>query len=199
MLGPSKEYYESLLPLFRGTPEPLKALRDLLGQGFLGTAKKAAEGAVRWLEDRLDIDLLNDDEDGTSAENNTSTIILFSLDGDKLLFTGDAGKTALLAAADYAESQGLSLASLQFLDVPHHGSKRNLSSRALKRISASIAFISAPKDSPKHPAKKVTNALQKHGAKVFVTRGLNLLHSNPPAVRGWSAATMEQFHIHVEE
>jgi len=193
ILGPSREYYESLLPLFRGIPEPLKALQDLLG-----TAKRAVEGAMRWVEDHLHIDLLNDDDDGTSAENNTSTIILFSLDGDKLLFTGDAGKTALLAAADYAESRGISLAGLQFLDVPHHGSKRNLSSRVLNRINATTAFISAPKTSPKHPAKKVTNALQKYGANVYVTRGSNLLYSKP-AVRGWISAQAEQFHLHIEE
>lgn len=46
--------------------------------------------------------------------------------------------------------------------------KRNLSSKVLSKIKASTAFISAAKNSPKHPAKKVTNALKKHGTKVLL-------------------------------
>lgn len=193
ILGPSQEYYKNLLAVFRSTPEPKSIF------GVFAPIQKVTEGVVRRIQDFWHIDLLNDDEDTTSGENNTSTVMLFNLNGHKLLFTGDAGKTALLNAISYAESLGIPLTDLVFFDVPHHGSKRNISSKILKKIKVGTAFVSASKDSPKHPAKKVTNGLQKHGAKVFVTRGVALLHHNGGNGRGWGAATAEPFHSIVEE
>lgn len=151
------------------------------------------------IRDFWHIDLLDDDDDTTSAENNTSTIILFTIDGHRLLFTGDAGKTALLNAIGYAEGIGISLTGMNFLDVPHHGSKRNLNSKILKKMNAATAFISAPAESTKHPAKKVTNALKKHGAKVYVNRASTLRHHYNAPSRNWDPATEEPFFELVEE
>ncbi len=194
ILGPSLEYYENLLPLFKATPTPVDSLSVFAP--LIKTAKKI----VSWIDDNLFIDLLTDTTDGTSPENNTSTVIFFDIDGQKLLFTGDAGKTGLLLAADYADSLKIPLTNLIFLDVPHHGSKRNLSSKILKRINSGTAFISAPKDSPKHPAKKVTNALKKHNMKVFVNRDKILSNNHEaPTRKGWVIAQEEQFYNKVEE
>lgn len=194
VLGPSKEYYESQIPLFRSTPAPV----DVLSQ-FFAPIREATMDVINWLEDSTGIDLINDDEDTTSPENNTSAILLFNVDGKKLLFTGDSGKTALLLATDYATTQGISLIDLHFLDVPHHGSKRNLSSKVLSRIRARTAFVSASGENPKHPAKKITNALKKHGTKVYVNRKITLHHSHDAPDRpGWSTALEEPFHLKVE-
>ncbi len=195
ILGPSKEYYETQIPLFRSTPSPIETLSQLFAP-----IQKMAEEAINWLEDNTGIDLINNDEDTTSPENNTSTIILFNIDGYKLLFTGDAGKTGLTLASDYADSQGLILNDLRFLDVPHHGSKRNLSSKVLSRIKAETAFISASGDNPKHPAKKITNALKKQGTRVYVNRK-NILHHHheAPERPDWSVAQEEPFHDKVED
>lgn len=193
ILGPSQTYYEALLANFRPMPEPISSL------GIFAPIQKAAEEVVRRVRDYWHIDLLDDDDDTTSAENNTSTIILFTIDGHKLLFTGDAGKTALLNAIAYAESIGIPLTGMNFLDAPHHGSKRNINSKILKRMNATTAFISAPAENEKHPAKKVINALKKHGAKVYVNRAAILWqHNNAPA-RDWGAATEEPFYDTVEE
>ncbi len=196
VLGPSKEYYESLLPHFKDMPTPKTTL------GIFAPIVKTAEEVVSWVEDSFGVDLLSDDEDTTSASNNTSTIILFNLDGRKILFTGDAGKTALLQAIEYAETRPtpIALSDLVLFDVPHHGSKRNINSKVMKKIRATTAFVSAPKDgNPKHPSKKVTNALQKHGSGVYVTRGGSLLHHFQGNARGWGNATPEPFHPRVEE
>ncbi len=194
VLGPSQQFYEELLPHFREMPTPLGGLR------VLAPIRTVVEQATKLIRDHLQIDLLNDEDDSTSPENNTSTLILFNICGQRLLFTGAAGKTALLHGVTYADSLGIPLTDLWFLDVPHHGSKRNLSSGVLKRIKGRTAFISASKDSPKHPAKKVTNALKKHEMAVYVTRGKGLRHSyQAPERVGWSAAQQEEFHDHVEE
>ncbi len=193
VLGPTEQFYQALLPHFRGTPEPAKEL------SFMEQVKKMAEEAVKWIKDSVLVDLLNDDDDTTSPENNSSAIVLFNIDGHKLLFSGDAGKTALHLATDYAESIGVTLTDLRFFDIPHHGSKRNISSKLLKRIKTATAFISAAKESKKHPAKKVTNALQKHGAVVYVTKGITLCHPYNSPGRGWGSAPTEPFYEYVEE
>ncbi len=193
VLGPSMDYYQTLLSDFRCTPEAATPLT--LASKFMKLTEKAKEQ----IRDFLHIDLLNDEEDTTSAENNTSTIILVQINGQKLLFTGDAGKTALLRAISYAESIGISLGGMRFLQVPHHGSKRNLNSRVLKKINASIAFVSACDNHDKHPSKKVTNALQKHGAKVYVTRNIRLRYYENAPARNWGNATAEPFHDYVDE
>jgi len=191
ILGPSQEDYEKLLPLFRSTPTPIDSLSKLI--------KRAGEEIIKWIDDKLDIDLLNDDNDTTSPENNTSTIVLFNIDGQKFLFTGDAGKTGLLSAIDYVNNLNIPLTDLNFFDVPHHGSKRNLSSKVLKNIKAKTAFISAPKNSSKHPARKITNALKKRDMRVFVNRESTLCHNEGGPDRGWAQATEEPFHNQVEE
>jgi len=195
ILSPSQEYYEALLANFKSTPEPIKSF------GIFAPIQKELSKAVKLIPDSWLFDILNDDEDTTSAENNTSTIMLFNIDSHKLLFTGDAGKTALLNAIAYAEGLGISLTGMNFLDVPHHGSKRNLNSKILKRMNSTTAIISAPAQSDKHPSKKVINALEKHGAKVYVNRIPNTLrhHHNASPRQNEFAATAEIFHPFVEE
>jgi len=194
ILGPSEEYYKELIPLFRNTPAPINAL------SFLAPVQKFVKSVVNWIEDRWDIDLLNDDEDTTSPENNTSVITLFVIDGKKLLFTGDAGKTALLKASDYANGIGIPLNDLSFFDVPHHGSKRNLSSKVLSKVKSKTSFVSAAKKAKKHPSKKITNALKKTGSSVFVNKGSTLRHHyNAPDRPNWVSAQEEIFYDKVEE
>ncbi len=195
ILGPSKDFYETLLPNFRGLPVPT------ITMGAFSPVRRTAEEAVNWIRDHVSLDLLNDDIDTTSAENNSSVITLFLIDGHKLLFTGDAGKTALHHAADFANGAGVHLTNLRFLDVPHHGSRRNLSTKLLKRIQAKEAIISAAPKSPKHPSKKVINALKKHNMRVYSNNDGKTLHTNEGGVprEGWVTAMEQPFHDLVEE
>ena len=195
VLGPSQTFYEELLPQFRGLPPAPGTLA-----GLFPPMQKAVE-AVKWVRDHVGLDLLTEDADTTSAENNSSTVLLFNIDGHKFLFTGDAGKTALTHAADYANGLSIPLTDLRFFDVPHHGSKRNINSKILKRIQGKTAFISAPKDSPKHPSKRVINALQKHGMSVYCnTAGIICHHDDTTPMRaGWNSINPQPFHELVEE
>jgi beta-lactamase superfamily II metal-dependent hydrolase len=193
VLGPSLLYYQSLLTDFRPMPGVSTAA------SALSPLRKLLQETVQQIQDFWHIDLLDDDTDTTSAENNTSTILLFEIDGQKLLFTGDAGKTALLNALAYANSLGISLINMRFLQAPHHGSKRNINSKILKQMNATTAYISACAGHEKHPAKKVTNALIKHGAKVFVTRGNQICHNYNGPGRNWGPADVETFHPYVDQ
>ena len=131
--------------------------------------------------------------------NNTSTIIYAVIDGRKILFTGDAGIPALTKAVDYANVTGVELTDLTFFHVPHHGSRHNLGNKLLHRIKSQVAYVSASKESPKHPSKRITNALIKHGSRVYVTRGGHLLHHHNSPDRGWGPAKKEEFNERFEE
>jgi len=192
VLGPTEEYYKFLLPHFKGTPEPVSSI------GLLGMVRKAGESISRKVQDFLHTNHL-DDEDSTSPENNSSTIILVQIDGNKILFTGDAGKRAIENAISYAQSKGILLNDLTLLDVPHHGSKRNLGKTMMEHIYAQHAYISAPANSDKHPSAKVTNHLIKKGIKTFATQGRHIYHFHGTPIRsGWGPLTEISFQEMIE-
>jgi beta-lactamase superfamily II metal-dependent hydrolase len=195
VLAPTEDYYCSLLCDFRKTP-----VAKSFGSGLFSTSMTAVREAVKWVMETMQIETL-DDSGTTSAENNSSVIVLFTIKGEKLLFTGDAGIDALTRAADYAESLSIPLTDLRFLDVPHHGSRRNVGPKILNRVKARTAFISVAAKSEKHPSKKVVNALIRRGATVYSTQGINMLqHSaDAPARSTYTAATQLPFNDYVEE
>src|SRR5262245_18284472 len=69
--------------------------------------------------------------DETSAENEMSIVQFGHLCGNKILLTGDAGRSALAEAARYAPNIGLTLPGIDSFQVPHHGSRRNVSTELL--------------------------------------------------------------------
>jgi beta-lactamase superfamily II metal-dependent hydrolase len=206
ILGPSREYYESLLPHFRGTPEPKAAAFNPFmpiqraGRGLLDLAARAAESIG--IETLTDLGV-------TSPENNSSVITLVRVDGRGLLFTGDAGIEALTHAADQLAGLALDHNSIHFIQVPHHGSRRNVGPTILNRLvgpkllqdtKTKTAFCSCPKDSEKHPARKTTNAFRRRGAPVYVTKGTSIWHHyEAPNRAAYNAIDPIQFFTEVED
>jgi beta-lactamase superfamily II metal-dependent hydrolase len=207
VLGPTQDFYQEMLAGFKCVPG---ALSSTTTPSFLESMKVAATKAIKWIQENWFRETLQEPAaDAISAENNSSVILLLNVDGQKSLFTGDAGVPALTAALDYAQQQGISLDGLQFFDVPHHGSRKNLGPNILNRLFGCIrqqqtkdwtAFISAAKDGPpKHPHKKVTNALQRRGGNVHVTAGIAKRHYFNAPVRNWSASVPVPFYTSVED
>ncbi len=211
VLGPTKEYYECLLAEYDNTPEANRTAVALMQKtlgintttvitDFIEKVEGAAEAAIEWVEETLDPATETLDDSGTtSPANNSSVILLLTIDGKKLLFTGDAGIPALTAAADYAESMGIMLDDLYFLHVPHHGSKHNVGKTILDRIKAKKAQVSAALKAPKHPSKKVVNALIRRGTNVYGTKGQPIHHRHNAPDRGWSQANPLPFNDKVEK
>ena len=84
----------------------------------------------------------------------------------------------LAIAADWLEERNLQPGQLSFVQVPHHGSRRNVGPTILNRLlgpkgpqdSVGCAFVSAAaKGAPKHPSKKVMNAFRRRGYPVVAT------------------------------
>jgi len=195
VLSPTKYWYQELLSDFRSTPvtkgSSFQAILES-GKGILTKIKDL------WSEDTID-------ESGkTAAENESSVILYANLEGHKILLTGDAGIQGLNKAADYAESIGIDLTECKFIQIPHHGSKRNVSPIVLNRIVGKIveegspktktAYVSAAKSSDKHPRPAVTNAFIRRGAKVIATKGKPQRSAyNMPNREGWVPATQMEF------
>lgn len=207
VLGPTKDYYQQLLANFKfmpGTEDAAPRSR------FAELMKQLGEKVVSWLPESWWSESLKEPaDDATSAENNSSVVFLLQTDERKLLFTGDVGVPALTAAANYADSANIGLDGINLLQVPHHGSRRNLGPGILNRIFGPVrhvdakdwvACISAGKDAaPKHPHKKVTNALRRRGAVVQVTAGKSVLYSFNAPDRGWTALEPLPFYDQVED
>lgn len=177
VLGPSVEFYENLLKNFRAvkglfTEESILEYDD----------KDDYESLTESLSDVLD------EDDDKSSENNSSTIIAFHPNNDKkYLFTADTGPMALQDVVDYYFEW---TKNLDWLDVPHHGSKKNLNSSLIKHFSPKVAFVSG-KGKRKYPSMAVVNALKKVGSKVFSTakQNGNILHKNNMSSReGYGSA-----------
>lgn len=188
VLGPDVDYYRELVPNFARSPEA----KSLLEKAFSTLAAKA----TNWIEETFNIETL-DDSGTTSSENLSSAVILLTFEREKFLFTGDAGMESLHKVLAYAEANNIDLSKVSFMQAPHHGSKRNISPAILDAIKCDTAFISASKESDKHPSKKVINAFIRRGTKVYSTEGNGLLHFRN-ANRGWGAATQHPFYYQVE-
>jgi len=155
VLGPSVEFYENLLKNFRA----VKGL--FIEESILEYDDK---DDYEWLIESLS-DVLDEDDD-KSSENNSSTIIAFHPNNNKkYLFTADTGPMALQDVVDYYSEW---TKGLDWLDVPHHGSKKNLNSGLIKHFSPKVAFISG-KGKRKYPSQAVVNALKKVGTLVYST------------------------------
>lgn len=163
---------------------------------------------IKKVAERLDIETLTD-EGETTAENESSVVLLFRVDGKSALFTADAGQRALTLAADILDANKFDLRQLNFIQVPHHGSQRNVGPTILDRLlgpklpqeqTLRTAFVSVSGDgAPKHPNKKVTNAFHRRGAPVHATSGISKFHFHNSPGRDWGASTPLPFYVEVEE
>ncbi|ELJ8516495.1 MBL fold hydrolase [Vibrio navarrensis] len=203
ILGPSVEFYESLIPDFEGMPEKATAINTL--DSFLEKAAASIRRFIAtWGEDQIN------DDGVTSAKNNSSVITQLVIEGRRSVFTGDAGIQALEHAADQIE-QCTSGSELRFMQIPHHGSKRNIGTTVLNRLvgepisqgsSRHITAIAstAKNGEPKHPRKGVMNAFTHRGVKALATRGSDICHHyNAPGRTGWNAINPESYHFDYEE
>jgi hypothetical protein len=60
---------------------------------------------------------------------------------------------------------------VKIFQIPHHGSHHNISPAILNKIKCSYALVSCAKDAPKHPSKKVINALIRRNENAYATNG----------------------------
>ncbi len=202
ILGPSEDYYKDLLP---------QILKEEPAQKELGIVEGLFKGALNtiidkikptWGKDNLSEDVV------TSPLNSTSIITLINSDGNSLLFTGDSGVEALKKAHPIFASSTCGN-TLRMFQVPHHGSRRNISSSVLDTYIGNnvqqgqkrniSAICSAATNAEKHPRDSVVNALIHRGAKVVVTKGQSIRHHHNMEDRdGWTPVEPLEYFEEVE-
>lgn len=204
ILAPSQERYIKLVVDSEKTPE---AERKALMEGNIFTKAYIALKNIisEWGEENL-----KGGTEGTSSENESSIVQYAELCGEKILMTGDAGVGALEEAYNYAVTLGVALPGINRFDVPHHGSRRNLSPEILdKWLGPKLnnpteepmisAIVSANTNDKSHPRKAVVRALVHRGAKVIQTNGAIRTSRNAPAREGWLTAKPLEYPTDMEE
>lgn len=160
VLAPRRTTYLQLIVESDKTPVPARWAEALFGESM---------SAAQWGHENL-----KGDSDGTSAENETSIVQFADVCGTRVLLTGDAGVRALVEAAWEAHRIGELATPIDWFQVPHHGSRRNLSSEVLEvwlgqKLPAPVpnpavyAVISANQKDPEHPKKAAVRALIHRG------------------------------------
>ncbi len=215
VLSPDQEWYvHDLIADFEKSPEQKMAEAAAAispAERLFKVIAEAAKTGAAWVAEKWELELLREDVE-TTAENESCAVLYAYMEDYKhgILLTGDAGVKALGKAVDYLDAHNVSAPlSIKFIQVPHHGSRHNVSSSVLNRIIGpklpakpstydKFSLVSAGKDTTTHPRKMVVNAFLRRGAGVYATQGRPIHHNRGMPDRGWTVATPLEFSNQVE-
>lgn len=175
ILGPSKSLYKRGLLSSDKTPKSYieDGLGDYVATNY--TEEDYVKGKeIEWYDD-----------ENTSAVNQTSLVLALHIGNYKMLLTGDAGKEALGAALDYYDDNIGNSKDFKVVQLPHHGSRKNIDPTILGRFGTPEYIISCPPEgeSEGHPSRRLMNKILelKPQAKIYVTKKVNFIfHKNVP-------------------
>lgn len=209
VMSPTKATYLDLIVSSEKTPESVEDGKETQVDIAAKKLWEALKKAVNLVAAAWGAETFSTQE--TSSENEMSVVQYAYLNGEKILLTGDAGRKALKATVDYAPSAGLTLPGVGRFQVPHHGSRRNVSTDLLDSLlgtklaaqSSSPSFtaiVSSAKADVHHPRKSVVRAMIHRGAKVIATEGRTICcsSSNAPS-RGWTPVAAYPYPAEQEE
>lgn len=170
VVSPTRDFYNAQLEMMRGD-ELATALNERYKQRDVKSMMRALGFDKSRQEDEED-----DGEIGgepTSPENEISTVLYLPWTDDDgsqkgFLFTADAGTAALSDLKSRSENAKGILKQLTWMQVPHHGSRRNLNLDLIDYYNPKTGFVSA-EGSKKHPSTKLINAFNERGSKVYST------------------------------
>ena len=176
VLGPTREFYHEQLALFRLGGATLPALPN---------------PGMSYEDYRIET---LDDGGGTSPMNETSAILWVQTnENDRMLFTGDAGVMGLCHALIYSNNNNIPLSQANVVQIPHHGSRRNVNPVVLNAmLGVPPGIVHQPvrwavascaiNGRPKHPSNRVINAFIRRRCSPLITAGTNIwLYRNAPA------------------
>ncbi len=183
VVSPTAEHFCSMLLESEKTP-------DQVINKFDESPNRGLRTANPWLRDKWGIEYFQKEE--TSCENEMSVVQWANFDGVDILLTGDAGRSALRNVINSSHQAGLRLPLKHGskIQVPHHGSRRNvdeflldclLGAKSPSRVSPDDmnkkAYVCASRDDDEHPKKAVIRGFMHRGAKVFTTENCGWLRT----------------------
>jgi beta-lactamase superfamily II metal-dependent hydrolase len=206
VLAPSRQRYIDLIPDLDKTPTSYKS-EDLSPRSY-GLFRSAVDAAKKWLDESWDVETLSSNPQPPTSASNEGCVVQYGTlgDGDFALLTADVGPVGLAEAANYAHT--LQLLRPNFVQMPHHGSRHNVTPEVLNlwlgpRVPpgeyVGTAFCSVGAEKLDYPRGQVKNAFIRRGFKVYATRTKWLSHSAGGGHPGVVEATPEEFANRVEE
>ena len=207
VLAPSKTWDLDCIAQSKKTPESAAIEESALvaafarGIGVVANLVRAAWGA----------EVFSNDE--TSPENEMSVVQTAVICDQTIMLTGDAGRAALAEAAGYAPHAGITLPGVDRFQIPHHGSRRNVSTEVLDailgpRLSSQpsdgeelfTAVVSAAKSDDDHPRKAVVRAaVHRNSTAPAIARTSVRSFQNAPDRPGWGPITLLPYPSDQEE
>jgi beta-lactamase superfamily II metal-dependent hydrolase len=208
VLSPTKARYLDLIVESDKTPDSIKENTSQNALARIFETAKALSNLIRsaWGKEIFSTN-------GTSAENEMSIVQYANIANRKILLTADTGRDGLNEAANFAPFVNLQLPGIDFFQVPHHGSRRNVSTEILNRWLGNVlpfqpsdesakfsAFISSAKEDLDHPRNAVVRAMQHRGGNVSKTEGQDIRHAiNAPIRVGWGPINPTPYPVDQEE
>jgi len=205
VLSPSKEFYLDMLIKSNKNKE----LKDNFAFESVSNFWESSKRVINYISSCWGEEIFPDED--TAIENETSVIQYMNFEDTKeILLTGDAGKLALQQVIN------LNLDIFPFnkynslFQIPHHGSRRNLSSEILdnifgikdenkKDLFSAVASVSSI-GKQTHPKKAVVRALMHRGGRIFDNRrGFCSCTSKAPKRDGWCSAEQKEYPEQQEE
>ena len=208
VMAPTKPRYLDLVVDSEKTPNAVKA-----DDGAFGLLEKvivqAAAKIVNLVKAAWGEETFSTQE--TSAENEMSVVQYAKLCGENILLTGDTGRGGLQEVVDFAPAVGLQLPGIDRFQVPHHGSRRNVSTALLDKLLGPrlnhqpatptfYGYISSALADTHHPRKSVVRAMYHRGGLALPTEGQTInTGKNKPMRPGWGPASPMPYPNEQEE
>ena len=176
VLGPSVEFYESLVIDFRN---------DLKRKDY--ETDESSDEKVEFEDDKAYSKTVAEAGDDPSPHNQSSVIVKFVPNDHVYLFMGDAGRAAIDAMPNNLIAE---IKNIYWLKIPHHGSKYNLDNDVVNHLNPQVAYISTEKYGH-YLSKAIVNVLKQLGAKIYTTNinGSMCHHKGTPTHDGYVSAT----------
>ncbi|MGV8713059.1 MAG: ComEC/Rec2 family competence protein [Nitrosomonas sp.] len=204
VIAPSRDRYIKLIPDFEKTPNSYKEESKETTHGLL---KSFVEAAKKWLDEKWDVETLSDYPQPPTSASNESCIVQYATleEGKTALLTADVGPAGLNEAADYAAALGLTYP--KFVQIPHHGSRHNVTPAILDRwlgprkVQGTVvgtAFCSIGANKPEYPRGQVKNAFIRRGYKVYANRSAMISHYSGSGHLGLVPLVPEAFETKIE-
>ena len=182
---PDKDHFMGLIEVFRryrvdnflynglksGSHE-YQVLENEVGGG--GTKTIAAREGIVLRMGKIHLDILSPTEEQLGSlptkimeKNEYSIVTILSLGSFDALLTGDVENEAADNLADGIKATRKE--TIEYIKVPHHGSKNGLTQKLLEAVVPKLAVISVGKNSYGHPSGEVIKLLNSKGIKTLRT------------------------------
>lgn len=201
VLAPQKARYMNSIPDFGKTPD--RYTTDAAASQSFGMMRTIRE-TVKMLMEDWDFETLAKNTE-TSASNESCVVQYALLENKGVLLTADVGPIGLRESANFGIMLGLDRP--KFVQVPHHGSRHNvtpsvldtwLGSKQPQGTKIGTAFCSVGSNKHDYPRAQVINAFMRRGFEVYSTRSEFLSYSHGGAHPNMVPAVAEEFANEVE-